>query len=53
MKRNLTAFIAATIMCATVLAMTDAADARMVYGGYRGVGYRGYGYRGLGVGYRG
>ena len=58
MKKILTALIAATIFSAMALAMSDTADARWGYGGYRGVGYRGfayrgYGYRGLGYGYRG
>ncbi len=59
MKKISTAIIAATIFSASALAMSDTADARwgyggyrgIGYGGYRGVGYRGYGYRG--VGYRG
>jgi hypothetical protein len=56
MKKILTALIAATIFSAMALAMSDTADARWGYGGYRGVGYRGFVYRGYGyrgVGYRG
>jgi hypothetical protein len=50
MKKILTAFVAATVIGASALAMSDAADAQWRYGGYRGVGYRGYGY---GAGFRG
>src|ERR1700733_10420467 len=57
MKKVLTALIAATVFSTMALAMSDTADARWGYGGYRGVGYRGFayrgdGYRGLGYGYR-
>jgi hypothetical protein len=51
MKRILTALIAAMIISVTALAMSDTADARWGYGGFRGVGYGGFGYRGYG--YRG
>ena len=46
MKKILTALIAATIFSAIALVMSDTADARWGYGGYRGVGYRGFAYRG-------
>jgi hypothetical protein len=57
MKKILTALIAATIFSAMALAMSDTANARWGYGGYRGASYGGFAYRGgygyRGVGYRG
>lgn len=63
MKKILIALVATTAFSAMALTMSDTADARWGYAGYRGVGYhggyrlrypgfayRGYGYR---VGYRG
>ena len=44
MKKILTALIAATAFSAMALTMSNTADARWGYAGYRGVGYHG-GYR--------
>jgi hypothetical protein len=55
-KKILTVLIAATVLSAMALALSDTADARWGYGGSRGAGYRGFAYRGYGyrgVGYRG
>ena len=60
MKKFLIVLIAAMAVGATQLAISNTANARWGYGGYRGVGYGGFrgvgygGYRGVGYGgYRG